>query len=277
MGRPAETRWWVDRSGQVAAVVVLAGAVIAWAMMLSHPMTSMPGMSSPSSRMPSKLGMSATQLRMGGPLWTLEAAETFLAAWTLMMTAMMLPSATPMFALFTTLSRTRSPNGAATRTVAFIVPYLAIWSLTGIPVYAASVWLSHLSDTNRSVHAAAPYLVAAVLVGAGSYQFSRLKRLCLTNCKNPVSFLVHHWRSGTRGAVRMGTRHAAYCLGCCALLMVVLVAAGSMGIAWVLLVAIAVLIEKVVPTRIPASAITGVALITLSAAIIIHPSVSDLP
>lgn len=275
MGQPAERRWWVDRSGRVAAGAVLVTAAVAWSVMLSRPGMSMPGMDTSGSSMsaPSS-SMSSTPMGMSTG-WTLAAAGTFIAAWALMMAAMMLPSAMPMIALFTTLTRSRNSGKSRTRITAFVFPYLALWSLTGIPVYAVAVWLNDLRSSHETVTDASPYLVAGVLLAAGAYQFSQPKRVCLTNCRNPVAFLVHRWHQGVAGALRMGTLHATYCLGCCALLMIVLVAAGSMGLLWVLLVAVAVLAEKLTPPRIPVSPITGFVLLALGVAAIASPALSS--
>lgn len=275
MGRPAERRWWVDRSGQVAAGAVLVAAAVAWTLMLSRPAMSMPGMDTSGSGMSAhSSSMTSTPMGMNSG-WTIATAGTFIAAWALMMAAMMLPSATPMIALFATLARSRDSRTAGTRITAFVFPYVALWGLTGIPVYAVAVWLNKLRSSHESVSDASPYLVAGVLLAAGAYQFSHLKGVCLTNCRNPVGFLVHRWHQGASGALRMGALHATYCVGCCALLMVVLVAAGSMGLLWVLLVAVAVLAEKVAPTRVPVAAITGLALLALGGAAAASPAMSN--
>ena len=156
------------------------------------------------------------------------------------MAAMMLPSATPMIALYSTVARRRDPGAAAGRTTAFAVPYAAVWALSGIVVYALSVAIEALVQSHRSAHDAAPYAVAGTLLAAGAYQFTPLKRMCLANCRNPLNFLSRTWGPGLAGAAPIGFAHAAHCFGCCALLMVVLVAAGAMGLAWVLLIAAAV-------------------------------------
>src|SRR5262245_64799757 len=80
------------------------------------------------------------------------------------------------------------------------------------------------------------YGVAAILVAAGAFQLSPLKRACLQACRSPLGFLLGHWRAGLRGSLALGWSHAIYCLGCCWALMVVLVAAGAMGLAWGLLI-----------------------------------------
>jgi predicted metal-binding membrane protein len=269
---PPGARWWVDRSGRAVAYVVLAGAVAAWVTMLTFPGMRMPGMTPVVISLPGdSMTMHAT--RSVG----LSAADlvAFTAAWVLMMAAMMLPSVTPMVALYGTVTRRRGSGTIAGRTTMFALPYVALWALSGIPVYAATVWIDALIRSHRWAHEAAPYAVAATLLAAGLYQFTPLKRMCLANCRDPLNFLVSRWRPGLVGAAHIGFAHAVYCFGCCALLMVVLVAAGAMGLAWVLLIAGAVALEKLAP-RWPASpAVAGAALVALGAAVALHPSLAS--
>jgi len=90
-------------------------------------------------------------------------------------------------------------------------------------------------------------LGAAILVLAGVYQFTPVKRVCLTYCRSPIEFLTRFWRPGAAGAFRMGLVHAIYCVGCCWALMLILFAAGIMNLLWVAGIMIVVLIEKVLP------------------------------
>lgn len=85
-----------------------------------------------------------------------------------------------------------------------------------------------------------------MFIVAGLFQLSPLERVCLRNCRSPLAFRLGRWRPGWRGSLTMGTAHAAYCVGCCWALMVLLVAAGAMGLAWVLLIAALVAVEKLV-------------------------------
>ena len=273
-------RWWVDRPGRTVAYVVLAVAAAAWVTMLTLPGMGMPGMGSATSGM--HTGMAPTAMTAPSNLMTMSAGASigwsvadlvaFTAAWALMMAAMMLPSATPMIALYRTVARRRASGPVAGRTTMFAVPYAALWALAGIPVYASTVSIDALIRSHRWAHEAAPYAVAATLLAAGIYQFTPLKRICLANCRNPLNFLATHWRPGLAGAARIGFAHALYCFGCCGLLMVVLVAAGAMGLAWVLLIAGAVALEKLA-SRWPASpALAGVTLLALGAAVALQPS-----
>jgi predicted metal-binding membrane protein len=165
---------------------------------------------------------------------------TFLIAWIVMMAAMMLPSSAPMFLLFR-VSANDGPYGEL-RTLAFGAGYLLVWAVVGAVVLIAQRVLDVVVSPELR-----PVGVAAVLLAAGAYQFTPLKATCLRACQTPADFLVRHWRSGTLGALRLGLDHGLYCLGCCWALMAVLVAAGGMGLAWVALIALIVLVEKLVP------------------------------
>ena len=200
---------------------------------------------------------------------TFVDALAFVAAWAIMMAAMMLPSALPMIGLYAATLRTEPGAESRSAPVAlFTLIYLGLWAATGLPMYAASVGLSAIASEARA------YGIAAVLVAAGVFQLSPLKQVCLRRCRSPLGFLLGHWQAGWRGSLALGWSHAMYCLGCCWALMVVLVAAGAMGLVWVLLVAAVVAAEKVLPGGEWIARATGIALLVLGAAILTRPSLA---
>ncbi|HKY92852.1 MAG TPA: DUF2182 domain-containing protein [Nevskiaceae bacterium] len=191
-------------------------------------------------------------------------APTFIAAWVVMMVAMMLPSSAPMFLLYR-VSTGDGPRGEL-RTLGFVVGYLLVWAGVGAIVLAAQ----------RVLEAAvAPELrplgVAAVLLAAGLYQFTPLKATCLRACQTPADFLVRHWRGGALGPIRLGVDHGLYCLGCCWALMAVLVAAGGMGLAWVALIALIVLVEKLATRTRWIGGVVGVAFVLGALLVALRP------
>jgi predicted metal-binding membrane protein len=105
-----------------------------------------------------------------------------------------------------------------------------------------------------------PLLGGALLVVAGAFQWSPLKRVCLTHCRTPLGFLMGEWREGTWGALRMGLRHGSYCVGCCWVLMALLFVTGVMNLLWVAAIAAFVLVEKVAPAGPWLSRVTGLLL-----------------
>ena len=218
----------------------------------------------------SSLGAPDMMMTMFMPL-TLSDAVAFVASWGVMMTAMMLPSALPMIALYAATQR--GERAAAPRGVpvaVFTLVYLAVWAVSGAPVYLAHTGLMALSPR------AFAYGVAGTLLAAGLFQLSPLKRACLRACRSPLGFLLGHWRAGLRGSLVLGWSHALYCLGCCWALMVVLVAAGAMGLAWVLLITAVVAAEKLLPRGEWIARATGGAFLVLGMAAAVYPDLVNL-
>jgi predicted metal-binding membrane protein len=165
----------------------------------------------------------------------------FLSAWAVMMVAMMVPATLPLILLYRTIARNRlSGMRAQVGVVALLVGYIAVWTAAGLPVYAYAPFA-------KGAGSLATVLPALLLVVGGIYQFTPLKRVCHARCSGPLSFLIHNWRPGTTGALRLGVLHGVDCLGCCAGLMVGLVALGTMNLAWMLTAAVIIFAEKTIP------------------------------
>ncbi len=96
---------------------------------------------------------------------------------------------------------------------------------------------------------------------SGKFQWTPYKHACLKHCRSPLDFLMTDWREGTNGALIMGLRHGAFCLGCCWALMCLLFVAGVMNLLWVAVITTFVLIEKVVPAGHWVGRMAGVGLI----------------
>jgi predicted metal-binding membrane protein len=241
-----------DPASAVTYAVLLVIAAAAWVQVLSSTMNpdDMRGMH-----------MASTP--------TVGDGLVYVGAWAAMMAAMMLPSAAPMIGLYAATQRSAAGlGGKVGPVVLFTLMYLALWTGTGVPIYLASVALGVVTAD------ALAYGIAGVLVVAGLFQVSPLKQVCLRHCRSPVGFLLGHWRAGWRGALTMGSAHAVYCLGCCWALMVVLVAAGAMGLSWVLLIAAVVAAEKLLPHGEWIARVTGVALMLLGVAIAVRPDLA---
>jgi predicted metal-binding membrane protein len=190
----------------------------------------------------------------------------FVASWAIMMTAMMLPSALPMIALYGAVHRGEAGQAVGGVPVAvFVLVYLVLWAATGIPVYLAHTALMRLAGPAFS------YAVAAILVVGGLFQLSPLKQACLRTCRSPLGFLLSHWRAGLWGSLTLGGSHAGYCFGCCWALMLILVAAGAMGLPWVLLITAVVAAEKLLPGGEWIARATGGALMLLGVAAALWP------
>jgi predicted metal-binding membrane protein len=187
---------------------------------------------------------------IAGAGWTLAGFVTFVVAWAVMMAAMMFPAAAPMLLLYRTVVTQRRSKGAAfVPTWVFATGYLLVWTAVGAITWVLVQWLSDLAGQLGVAERAtwAPLVLGAVLVVAGLYQLTPLKRVCLDHCRSPFAFVMQHWREGYGGALRMGIVHGLYCLGCCWALFAVLVAAGVMSLAWMLVLTLVIFAEKILP------------------------------
>ena len=195
---------------------------------------------------------------------TAAGGIAFVISWAVMMTAMMLPSALSMISLYGAIQRgIRETKGVPL--VAFTAVYLLLWAATGVPVYIAHTLLMAMAPPVFA------YGVAVILLTAGVFQLSPFKQSCLHACRSPFGFLLGHWRAGRRGSLALGWSHAVYCVGCCWALMLVLVAAGAMGLPWVLLITAVVAAEKLLPGGEWLARATGLALLVLAVAVAIRP------
>jgi predicted metal-binding membrane protein len=176
-----------------------------------------------------------------------EAALTF-AMWAVMMAAMMLPSAAPMTLLFAAINGKRAAAGtAAVPTAIFVAGYLATWTTFAAAATLAQWALQRHALLASDTRATGPLLGGALLVAAGLYQLTPAKYACLSRCRSPFAFIMSEWRDGRRGALVMGVRHGALCVGCCWALMALLFAVGVMNLLWVAAIAAFVLVEKLAP------------------------------
>jgi predicted metal-binding membrane protein len=193
--------------------------------------------------------MMAMGMRPEAPWAVPDILFTFIM-WVVMMVGMMSASAAPVLLLFAKAQQARSgPAGSGNRAVPFAVPafalgYLAVW--VGFSVVATlAQWALHdAALLSPAMAIARPRVAALVLIAAGAYQLTPLKRACLRHCQSPMGFLMSHWREGTGGGFQMGLNHGTYCLGCCWVLMCVLFAVGVMNLLWVATLTLFILIER---------------------------------
>jgi predicted metal-binding membrane protein len=94
---------------------------------------------------------------------------------------------------------------------------------------------------------AGKWAAAGVLAVAAAYELTPLKDACLRRCRSPVGFLTSEWSDGRAGALRMGVVHGGWCLGCCWALMAALFALGAMSLFWMIVIALLVAVEKMLP------------------------------
>jgi predicted metal-binding membrane protein len=195
--------------------------------------------------------------------------------WWVMMIAMMTPSAAPLVLLYARVAHGRAAGdraaGASLAPTAFLVAgYLSMWLIFSIAAAAVQELLQPAGlISGMMLWSKSAVLSATVLAAAGLYQLSPMKRACLVQCRAPVQFLVHHWRPGRMGAMRLGMQHGAYCVGCCWLLMALLFVGGVMNLLWIAALTLFVLVEKLAPSGAAIGRWSGALLLVWAAATLI--------
>jgi predicted metal-binding membrane protein len=203
----------------------------------------------------------------GGPWTDLGAFGWFVGVWVVMMGAMMFPSVAPTVALYARLAVERRPVAPSL----FAAGYLLVWSIAGVAAFVGAEVVSGPFDWDR----AGRWAAGAVLLAAAAYELTPLKDVCLRRCRSPLGFLLGSWRSGPGGALEMGAKHGAWCLGCCWALMLSLFALGVMSVAWMAFVAGLIAFEKLVPWR--RAGVYGTAAVLLMLAVLMLASPDAIP
>ena len=220
----------------------------------------------------SDVRMSGMDAGPGSPLGTFGF---FLGTWVVMMTAMMFPSVGPMVNMYVNIQRGRrrrgmvAPSGA---TALFVTGYLIVWTAAGVLAYLAFKAGARLGGRSINWAEQGRWVAGAIILVAAVYELTPLKQACLGRCRGPVSFILGSWRSGRAGALRMGIKHGAWCLGCCWALMAALFALGVMSLAWMTVIGALIAIEKLLPWRRVGVAITTGVLVLLAVGVSLVPS-----
>jgi len=178
-----------------------------------------------------------------------DAPHLFLlwAMWSVMMTAMMLPSAAPLILLYGAAARRSRDETARQQTYALAAGYLAAWTAFSLAATALQRALASLLLVSPMMEAGSSRVSGTLLIVAGVYQWTPLKHACLRACQSPLGFLMARWRAGWAGAFRLGLAHGVYCVGCCWALMLLLFAGGVMNLAVIAALTAWVAFEKLAP------------------------------
>ena len=223
----------------VVTGVLLGGALVAWIVTYQrmHGMDAGPG------------------TELGGLAW-------FVGIWVTMMAAMMLPSVSPMVLVFARISRDRERRGHRfVPTWVFVAGYLIAWAVFGLVVYGGYRVLRWAVGGSLAWDGAGAWVAGGALLVAGIYQLTPLKRVCLRHCRGPMHFILHGWRDGHVGALRMGIEHGVFCIGCCWGLMLALFALGVMSLVWTAVIAAVIFAEKLLPSGETFARVFAVALV----------------
>ncbi|MGE5434723.1 MAG: DUF2182 domain-containing protein [Candidatus Doudnabacteria bacterium] len=213
-------------------IVLVGGAVAAWAVTVDR-----------------MRGMDA------GPGTDLGGLGWYLGIWVTMTAAMMLPSAAPAARHVALLAR-RVP------TLLFTGGYLAVWTGYGLLAYGVFRLVTSFDIGWLAWNRGGPYAAGVMIVAAGLYELTPLKRLSLRRCRSarhPVS------------ALGSGLAHGVDCVGCSGALMAVLFALGAMSLFWMAVVAVAIFAEKVLPHGTRLAPVFAVALVALGIWVAVSP------
>jgi predicted metal-binding membrane protein len=266
LGIPPLQRW--TRAELALAGLLLAVSAAGW--LFTHQLA-MPGM---------RVGIltgthsmdEATQPAMDEPMQPLPATVVlFVGTWMVMMAAMMLPAIAPFTVGMTRIMRTGGAGVGGT--AALTAGYFVVWTAAGLVAYLVLRGFEVISAGSGTAAARAG---ALVLLVAGIYQFTSLKRVCLRHCRSPALLVMQHGQRAVRsrfGAFRAGISHGGYCLGCCWALMAVLLATGVMSLVWMGIVAAFIAVEKVHRRGETIGRVLGGVLVAAAVAVLIEPGV----
>src|SRR5262249_4216074 len=205
-------------------------------------------------------------LEMGG-WWGLASAALFLLIWIVMMAAMMFPSVWPAVLAYAAVARPRGRGSVPL----FVAGYLLVWEALGVLAYAGYIGVGAVLASTVEMGGRVAALTGALVIGAGLYQFTPLKRACLTPRRGPLPHPSLPRPDRRARALRMGLAHGSNCLGCCAGLMLALLALGAMDLRWMATVSAAIALEKLGPRRRAMPAVMGAGLLVLGLAVAFWP------
>ncbi|MGH6806414.1 MAG: DUF2182 domain-containing protein, partial [Ensifer adhaerens] len=144
-------------------------------------------------------------------VWDMGYAVLMFFMWWVMMIAMMLPSAAPTVLLFAAISRQQAERGnPCVPTSLFASAYLVAWAGFSVVAVGLQWGLERLASLSPMLASESAALGGTLLLAAGIYQLTPLKRACLRHCRSPLQFVLTHWRRGRSGAFRMGIEQGAY-------------------------------------------------------------------
>jgi predicted metal-binding membrane protein len=203
-----------------------------------------------------------------GPWTGLGTLGWFLGVWIVMMAAMMFPSVAPTIALYSRMTRQRSPLSP----LLFAGGYLVTWAGAGLVAFGLAGILGRVPGELLAWDRGGRWIASGTLVVAAVYELTPLKDVCLGKCRSPLGFLLGSWRDGRLGALRMGAKNGAWCVGCCWALMAALFALGVMSIVWMAVVAGVIAVEKTLPWRRVATHGTALLLLVLGVLLLVAPN-----
>jgi predicted metal-binding membrane protein len=193
--------------------------------------------------------------------WDVPHLLLLWAMWAVMMTGMMLPSASPVVLLYAFVARRSGERTAARQLYALAAGYVVVWAVFSLGATALQRLLAAFLLVSPMMETTTPAAGAMLLLIAGVYQLTPIKHACLRTCHSPLGFVLSRWRTGGSGAFAMGLEHGAYCVGCCWALMLLLFAGGVMNLVIIAALTTFVAFEKLAPFGVQGARISGIVLI----------------
>lgn len=249
-----------DRLVVVAALAVVIALAWTYVLWLAADMT-MGGMDTTGYRaIPAGMGLMIPDTVPWAPIEFVYV----LLMWVVMMVGMMTPSVAPMILIYGRVGGQAAALGKPfAPSIWFVGGYLLVWATFSVAATLAQWALQRLGLLSPMMASSSALLGGGLLIAAGLYQWTPAKNICLHQCQAPVLFIQTHggFRGDSAGALVLGARHGAYCVGCCWTLMALLFVGGVMNVLWIATIAIFILMEKVFPTGRIVSRIAGAGLV----------------
>jgi len=241
-----ELALWYERSTVIVLLIVLPLVSWTWLVVMSRDMHG---------------PMTGASAWMMSARWDVAHLLLLWAMWAVMMTGMMLPSASRMVLTYGAIARRSAQASAASQIYALTTGYLLVWAVFSVGATVLQRLLAALLLLSSMMEMTSRTASALLLFIAGLYQLTPMKHACLRMCLSPLGFLMSRWRNGMSGAFLMGLEHGAYCVGCCWGLMLLLFVGGVMNLAVIAALTAFVAFEKLAPFGVRGSRVGGVLLI----------------
>ncbi len=263
MSTPRRLRAGEHAFSAVAALLFFAStaATIVWCRSMSAS-PSMPG----DMPMPGGWTMSMAWMRMPEQTWA-GAAASFVAMWTVMMVAMMLPSLLPMLWRFRVAVGGAGQPRLGRLTALVGAGYFFVWTLFGVAAFPLGVALAEIEMRQPALAHAVPIAVGVVVLLAGALQLTAWKARHLACCRE----MPGRGLPATAGAAwRHGVRLGIHCGYCCAGLMVILLVVGVMDLRAMAGVTAAITLERLAPAGERIARATGAVVVVAGLVLIVR-------
>src|SRR4051812_21882316 len=176
MGEAPMPRWDADRLAILAGLVALSGA--SWGYLFFDQWRM--------SRGGACCNLAMADLRS----WMNAEVGLLFVMWSVMMVAMMAPTAGPMVLTFAAVNRRRrEAQRPHVPTTIFLAGYLLAWTIFSAAATALQ-WVLHAKALlSPKMVSTSPALAGSILIAAGIFQLTPLKHACLAHCRTPLTFI----------------------------------------------------------------------------------------